>query len=73
MPKLPRISSRECIGALEKIGFKVVRQHGSHVIMRRENPRAQTTVPETKELPLGTLRSILRDANLTVEAFIELL
>jgi len=73
MPKLPRISARECIAALQKIGFVVVRQLGSHVILRRETPFAQTTVPNHQELALGTLRRILRDTGVSVEAFIDLL
>ena len=58
IPKLPRISSRECIRALEQVGFYVVRQKGSHVVMRRDDPFAQTVVPENKAMPIGTLRSI---------------
>jgi predicted RNA binding protein YcfA (HicA-like mRNA interferase family) len=73
MNKLPHISSRECVRALQKIGFYVVRQKGSHIVMRRDNPYMQTVVPENKEIPPGTLRAILRDANLRVEQFIELL
>jgi predicted RNA binding protein YcfA (HicA-like mRNA interferase family) len=73
MPKLPRISSRECVRALEKVGFYFVRQKGSHIVMRRNSPFAQTVVPENNEIPVGTLRSILRDADLSVEEFIDLL
>jgi predicted RNA binding protein YcfA (HicA-like mRNA interferase family) len=73
MPKLPRISSRECIRALEKAGFYFVRKKGSHIVMRRDKPFAQTVVPENNEIPVGTLRSILRDADLSVEEFIGLL
>lgn len=73
MPKLPRVSSRECIRALEKVGFYFVRQKGSHMVMRRNTPFAQTVVPENNEIPVGTLRSILRDADLSVEEFIDLL
>jgi predicted RNA binding protein YcfA (HicA-like mRNA interferase family) len=73
MTKLPRISSRECVRALEKVEFYVVRQKGSHIILRRDDPFAQTVVPETKELPPGTLRAILRDAQLTIDRFIDLL
>jgi predicted RNA binding protein YcfA (HicA-like mRNA interferase family) len=35
MPKLPRISGRECVSALQKLGFGAVRQRGSHIIMRK--------------------------------------
>jgi predicted RNA binding protein YcfA (HicA-like mRNA interferase family) len=73
MTKLPRISSRECIHALEKAGFRVVRQKGSHITMRRDSPFSQTVVPENREIPVGTLRSILRDADLSVEEFTDLL
>jgi predicted RNA binding protein YcfA (HicA-like mRNA interferase family) len=73
MSKLPRVSSRECIRALEKVGFRVVRQKGSHITMRRDKPFAQTVVPENREIPVGTLHSILRDANRSAEDFIDLL
>lgn len=73
MSKLPRISGAACIKALEKIGFRVVRQKGSHIVIRRDNPFAQPVVPNHKELAPGTLRRIIRDAGLTVDEFIELL
>jgi len=71
--KLPRISGRDCVKALAKIGFYQKRQHGSHIILRRDNPFAQLVVPDHKELDRGTLRAILRQANLEVEAFNHLL
>jgi predicted RNA binding protein YcfA (HicA-like mRNA interferase family) len=74
MPPLPRdVSSRECVRALEKAGFHLVRQKGSHMVMRRDEPYAQVVVPETRKLPPGTLRNIIRSADLTVEEFIGLL
>jgi predicted RNA binding protein YcfA (HicA-like mRNA interferase family) len=73
LSKLPLVSSRECINALLKAGFQVTGQTGSHVQLRREAPFAKTSVPVRREIAKGTLRRILRDANLTVEAFIELL
>jgi predicted RNA binding protein YcfA (HicA-like mRNA interferase family) len=72
MSKLPRISGRECINALAKAGFTVVRQKGSHVVIRRVEPFAQQSVPDHKELDTGTLRAIIRQAGLTVDEFIEL-
>jgi len=72
MAKLPRLSGRECVKALEKAGFVVKRQHGSHIILRRADPFAQLVVPDHKELDRGTLRAILRAAKLSVEEFIEL-
>ena len=73
MSKLPRVSGRQCIRALEKIGFYRVRQRGSHIIMRRDSPYAKTVVPNDKELPPGTLRAIIRQTGLTVKEFIDLL
>lgn len=73
MTKLPRISGRECARALEKAGFSIIRQRGSHMVMRREDPFAQVVVPDHRELHTGTLHDIIRDAGLTVEEFIDLL
>lgn len=44
MSKLPVISGRECIKALEKKGFYFKRQEGSHIILRRDNPYAMVVV-----------------------------
>jgi len=61
-----------CYSAFEeRIQFK--RQNGRHIILRREEPFAQVVVPDHKELDRGTLRSILRQAGLTIEEFITLL
>ena len=73
MTKLPVISGDECIRALERAGFRVTRQRGSHMIMRRDEPFARTSVPKHKTLKPGTLRGIIKDAELTVEEFVELL
>ena len=73
MSKLPVVSAGQCIRALEKTGFVVYRQRGSHITMVRTTPPAQTTIPNHKELDRGTLRAIIRQASLTVEEFIALL
>ncbi|MFQ5723047.1 MAG: type II toxin-antitoxin system HicA family toxin [Terriglobia bacterium] len=74
-PRLPVLSGSDLIGALEKIGYRVVRQRGSHVRLRdNTNPRHRpVTVPLHKELKRGLLRSILRDANLSSENLMDLL
>ncbi len=46
MSKLPTISGRECLHALERIGFHLRRQAGSHMILRRDDPFAQVVVPD---------------------------
>ena len=72
MSKLLIISGLECVKALEKIGFVVDRQRGSHIILVREEPRTTISVPDHKELDRGTLRGIIRQAGLSVDEFIEL-
>ncbi len=73
MSRLPRISGRECVKALECAGFYVRRQEGSHIILRRDDPFAQIVVPDHKELDRGTLRAIIRQAGLSTEQFMQLL
>jgi len=50
MSKGPRVSGREVVAALTRVGFRVRRQHGSHIIMRRDQPFAQTVVPNHPEI-----------------------
>jgi predicted RNA binding protein YcfA (HicA-like mRNA interferase family) len=71
--RLPRISGRQCIAALGRAGFEVRRQRGSHIVLRRHDPFAQVVVPDHSELDRGTLRAILRQADLSVEHLLELL
>jgi len=73
MMKLPRISGRECVRALEKKGFYFRRQAGSHIILRRDDPFSQIVVPDHKELDRGTLRAIVRQAGLGIDEFCKLL
>jgi len=73
MPGLPVISARECIRALERAGYYISRQRGSHITLRRDDPPGRVTIPNHKELKSGTLRSILRQASLSVDEFLELL
>jgi predicted RNA binding protein YcfA (HicA-like mRNA interferase family) len=73
MTPLPGISGQECVKALGKAGFYFKRQHGSHIILRRDNPFAQLVVPNHKELDKSTLRAIIRQADLGMEEFIKLL
>ncbi|MBI2658155.1 type II toxin-antitoxin system HicA family toxin [Candidatus Woesearchaeota archaeon] len=74
MPKLPLISGIEAIKALNKVGYKIDHQTGSHIILRQEKePHRRLTVPNHGELAKGTLRAIIRQSGLTVEEFIKLL
>jgi predicted RNA binding protein YcfA (HicA-like mRNA interferase family) len=69
MTKLPVISGRQCIRALERAGFAVARDKSSHVVMKRQQPPARITVPDHRELAPGTLRAIIRQAGLSVVEF----
>lgn len=71
--KLPRLSGRECIKALEKNGFYTVRQKGSHVVLRKNEPFYQLVVPDHKELDIGTLRAIIKQSGMSVEEFMKLI
>ena len=73
MSKLPQISGADLVRALQKLGFTVRRQHGSHIIMRRDDPFAQTVVPDHRQIDRGTLRAILRQTEITEEELIRLL
>jgi len=71
---LPVVSGREVVKALEKIGYGFDRQRGSHMILRQQDPpHRRLTVPDHKEVAKGTLRTIIRQAGLTVEEFNHLL
>ena len=75
MQKLPRLSGKEVIKALSKVGFAIARQKGSHVILTKqtESGKRAVVVPNHKEVDKGTLSEIIRQAGLTKEEFIELL
>lgn len=71
-PALPVVSGGDVVKALQLVGFVQVSQRGSHVKLRDETGRV-VIVPMHKELAKGTLRSILRQANLEVTEFIKLI
>jgi predicted RNA binding protein YcfA (HicA-like mRNA interferase family) len=74
MSRLPVISGRELIAALEKIGYEVDRQKGSHVVLRQTiAPYRRLTIPDHKEVAKGTLRAILRQAGVSPESLDSLL
>jgi predicted RNA binding protein YcfA (HicA-like mRNA interferase family) len=71
---LPRISGREVVQALKKVGLEQDRQRGSHIILRQtDSPHRRVTVPDHKEIAKGTLRAIIREVGLTVDEFNDLL
>lgn len=66
-PSLPHVSGAEAIRALQKLGFAVVRQKGSHVVLRRGS--VGCVVPNHRELKIGTLSSVLKQAGVSAEEF----
>jgi len=71
MARLPRLSGREVVKVFESFGWEKARQSSSHIILVREGHPATLSVPDHKEVATGTLRSLIRSANLTVEMFVE--
>lgn len=70
MPPLPVLSGREVVQVLVALGWHVARQRGSHIILVKPNSMATLSVPDHKAVAKGTLRSLLRAAGLTAEAFV---
>jgi predicted RNA binding protein YcfA (HicA-like mRNA interferase family) len=68
MPKLPVISGMETIKALQKLGFSIARQRGSHVVLRKG--ASGCVVPNHHELKTGTLAGILKQAGISPDDFI---
>ena len=74
MTKIPVVSGHEAVRALGRVGYRLDRQRGSHLILRHQNPpHRRLTVPDHRELAKGTLRAIIRQAGLTVDGFVALL
>lgn len=71
MVKLPVLSGKELIKALQRDGFQIVRQRGSHVSLRKD--KYKTVVPLHPDLSKGTLLGILKQCGLNKEKLVELL
>jgi predicted RNA binding protein YcfA (HicA-like mRNA interferase family) len=77
--ELPRISGRDAGRAFEKAGYTFDRKRSGHLVYLRQSgrlfqpPRALLSIPDHRELKVGMLRSLIRDAGLTVEGFKALL
>ena len=71
MLRLPRVSGVETVRALECIGFVVLRQRGSHIILRRGSTGC--VVPNHREIKVGTLGGVLKQAGVSTDEFLEAL
>ena len=73
MPELRKVSGKDAIKALERLGFIQVRQRGSHVILKKSTLMGNIgcVVPLHKELKIGTLHGILKLAKIEPEEFLK--
>jgi len=73
MGRLSNISGKETVKVFRKAGWHPVGQVGSHLVMVKHDVRANLSIPQHKELSVGTLRALIRNSDLTVEEFLKLL
>ena len=71
MAQLPNLSGKEVVRIFEKLGWEFSRQSGSHIVLTKDGEMASLSVPNHKEVAKGTLRSLIRAANLTIDEFVE--
>ena len=70
MATLPLLSGREVTSAFVRLGWTVARRNGSHVVLTKAGEVATLSVPDHREVARGTLRSLIRAANLSVDEFL---
>jgi predicted RNA binding protein YcfA (HicA-like mRNA interferase family) len=72
MRELSKVSGEEAIRSLQRIGFERVRQRGSHVVLKKQTKEGTLgcVVPLHRELKIGTLKGILKQAKVTSEEFV---
>lgn len=73
MGRLTNISGKQAVKAFQKAGWNEVGQVGSHLVMIKPGIRVNLSVPQHKELSVGTLRALIRNAGMNVDEFLELL
>jgi predicted RNA binding protein YcfA (HicA-like mRNA interferase family) len=73
MARLANISGKDAVRAFQRAGWQVAGQVGSHVVMTKPGSRANLSIPQHKELSLGTLRALIRHAGMSVEEFLVVL
>jgi len=73
MARLSNISGHKAAKAFEKAGWQKMGQVGSHLVMVKTGINVNLSIPQHKELSVGTLRSLIRNSGLTVDEFLRLL
>jgi predicted RNA binding protein YcfA (HicA-like mRNA interferase family) len=72
MTSVPLMKPQEVKKAFEKLGWEIVRQKGSHIIMTKKNHIATLSIPNHSEVARGTLRRLIAKADITIEEFVEM-
>mgnify|MGYP003484647322 CR=1 FL=1 len=70
MAQLPILSGTEVVRVFENLGWEFSRQSGSHMVMTKQGEMASLSIPKHNEVAKGTLRSLIRAANLTTDEFL---
>ena len=70
MPPVPVLPPSDVIKIFQRLGWELVRQKGSHIIMTRPGHMATLSIPNHPEVARGTLRSLIAKAGLTIKQFI---
>ena len=73
MPRVPKVSGRQAVAVFQRVGFEVRRHRGSHIVMVKPGFPETLSVPDHRQLRPGTLRALIRKADLNVEEFLTLL
>lgn len=73
MGRLANISGKEAAKAFQKAGWQPLGQVGSHLVMIKPGMRVNLSIPQHKELSVGTLRALIRHAGMTVDEFLAML
>lgn len=71
MAKLPVMRGADVVRAFEALGWEVVRRQSSHIILVKDGELATLSVPDHAEVAKGTLRSLIRQAGVTLDGFVE--
>jgi predicted RNA binding protein YcfA (HicA-like mRNA interferase family) len=70
MPALPLFRPGEVVGTFERLGWRVARQRGSHIVLTKAGAPATLSIPDHAQVARGTLRVLIAKAGLTVEEFL---
>jgi predicted RNA binding protein YcfA (HicA-like mRNA interferase family) len=70
---LPIMNGREVVRVFERLGWRFVRQKGSHMILVKTGEIVTLSIPDHSEVAKGTLRKLIRTAGITVDEFLSVM